>query len=188
MEIVLASASPRRQELLRQVGVSFTVITSGVDEQMDPRLSPGELVEQLALSKAEDVARRHPDRVVLGADTVVVLGNQVLGKPRDRAGAISMLERLSGREHQVYTGVAVVGQGRRRVEHEVTDVRFRALTRSEVERYVDSGEPIDKAGAYAVQGLGAVLVSGVSGDYFSVVGLPICRTVRILSEFGVEVL
>lgn len=188
MEIVLASASPRRQEILRQVGVAFTVIPSGVDEQIDSALSPGDLVESLALAKAEDVARRHPDRLVLGADTVVVLDGQVLGKPRDRQEAISMLERLSGRDHQVFTGVAVVGQGRRQVEHEATLVRFRALTRAELERYVDSGEPMDKAGAYAVQGLGALLVSGVFGDYFSVVGLPICRTVRILSEFGVEVL
>lgn len=188
MEIVLASASPRRQELLRQVGVSFTVIPSAVDEQVEVAMSPSGLVEHLALSKARDVASKHPDKLVLGADTIVVIDGDILGKPKDRSDAIAMLERLAGREHQVFTGVSIVGPQRELVFHEVTGVRFRPLSRMEIERYIDSGEPMDKAGAYGVQGLGAAIVSSVQGDYFTVVGLPLCRTVQMLSQFGVRVL
>ncbi|HLN61279.1 MAG TPA: Maf family protein [Symbiobacteriaceae bacterium] len=188
MHIVLASQSPRRQELLRQVGLSFTVIPSGVDERVDTPMRPDQLVEHLALIKAADVAAREPGALVVGADTIVVVDDAVLGKPRDRADAIAMLQRLSGRVHQVMTGVALISGDRRLVAHEETTVRFRPLTLPEIERYVDSGEPMDKAGSYGIQGRASAMITGIEGDYFNVVGLPLCRTVQMLSEFGVQVL
>lgn len=188
MEIILASASPRRQELLRQVGVSFRVVPSGIDETVTTPMTPAHLVEHLALSKARDVASRHPQALVVGADTIVVVDQLVLGKPKSREDAIAMIERLSGRDHVVMTGIALIQGDREEFAHEQTTVTFRALTRGEVERYVDSGEPMDKAGAYAIQGLGSTIVTGIHGDYFNVVGLPLCRTVQMLAHFGVEVL
>lgn len=188
MDIVLASASPRRQELLRQVGLAFRVIPSNVSEEVADPLTPGELVEHLALIKAADVAAREPGALVIGADTIVVVDGAVLGKPKDRADAIAMLERLSGREHQVMTGVALLYGNRRLVSHEETSVRFVPLTRAQIERYVDTGEPMDKAGAYGIQGRASAMISGIEGDYFNVVGLPLCRTVRMLSQLGVNVL
>lgn len=188
MDIVLGSASPRRQELLRQVGVTFRVIPSGVDEVVSTPMEPGELVRHLALSKAVDVASREPESLVLGADTIVVVDGDVLGKPRDRAEAIVMLQRLSGRSHQVMTGVALVGGGRQLVGHEVTTVQFIPLTLAQMERYADSGEPMDKAGGYGIQGRASAMIHSIEGDYFNVVGLPLCRTVHMLSQFGVEVL
>jgi septum formation protein len=188
LEIVLASGSPRRQELLRQVGLSFRVIPSGVDEQVAEPLAPGALVEHLALAKARDVAAREPGALVLGADTIVVVDGRILGKPKDRADAIAMLQSLSGRSHQVMTGVALIGGGRELVGHEETTVSFVPLTQRQIERYVDSGEPMDKAGAYGIQGRASAMINGIEGDYFTVVGLPLCRTAQMLSEFGIEVL
>lgn len=188
MQVILASASPRRQELLRQVGLTFVVEPSNVDEAVSDPLSPEQLVEFLALSKAREVAARRPEALVLGADTIVVVDGQILGKPADRDHAIAMLERLAGREHRVMTGVALVQGGREVVSHEVTVVRFGPLTRQQIERYVDSGEPMDKAGAYGIQGRAAALIQSIAGDYFNVVGLPLYRTLQMLSQFGVTVL
>jgi septum formation protein len=188
LEIVLASASPRRQELLRQVFLSFRVVPSTFDEQVSEPMPPGDLVRHLAVSKARDVAAGVPGALVIGADTIVVLDGAILGKPKDRADAIAMLERLSGREHQVMTGVAIVTAGRELVEYEVTTVRFRPLEPGQINRYVDSGEPMDKAGAYGIQGRAGAMISAIAGDYFNVVGLPLSRTVQMLSQFGVEVL
>jgi septum formation protein len=151
-------------------------------------MQPGELVEHLAVSKARDVAVGHPDALVIGADTIVVVAGEILGKPKDRADAVAMLQRLSGGAHEVMTGVAIIGAGREAVFHEVTTVHFVALAQDQIERYVDSGEPMDKAGAYAIQGRAGAMISGIAGDYFNVVGLPICRTVQLLSNFGVTVL
>lgn len=188
--LVLASASPRRVNLLEQLGLSFEVLPSGVPE--DPpggTAQPADLARGLALRKAEAVALKSPDALVLGADTVVVVDGAVLGKPRDEAEAAEMLDRLQGRAHLVITGVAVVApDGRKRVEHEETTVWMRPLTRTQIERYVRSGEPLDKAGAYAVQGLGALLVERIFGCYYNVVGLPLGRVARLLEEFGVTVL
>lgn len=188
MDIVLASASPRRQELLRQVGLSFRVVPSGIDEKVTSPMAPGGLVEYLAVSKATDVAAKVPGALVIGADTIVVVDGDVLGKPGSREEAIAMLERLAGREHQVMTGVALVQGARKLVAHEKTAVRFGTLTRAQIERYVDSGEPMDKAGGYGIQGRAAAMIEAIHGDYSNVVGLPLHRTVRMLSQFGVEVL
>lgn len=187
MNIILASGSPRRRQLLEQLGLSFTVQSSDVDESVEPGLSPAAMVEQLSLRKGQAVAERvGPDSLVLAADTVVALGDAVLGKPQDRAKAVSMLTSLSGKTHQVYTGVTLLGGGRRVTEHETTAVTFRSLSREEIVAYVDTGEPMDKAGAYGIQGYGALLVERPEGDYFNVMGLPLCRLGRMLAAFGVE--
>lgn len=187
MNIILASGSPRRRQLLEQLGLSFTVQSSDVDESVAPGLSPAAMVEQLSLRKGQAVAGSvGPDSLVLAADTVVALGDAILGKPRDRAEALSMLTSLSGKTHQVYTGVTLLGGGRRVTEHETTAVTFRSLSREEIGAYVDTGEPMDKAGAYGIQGYGALLVERLEGDYFNVMGLPLCRLGRMLAAFGVE--
>ncbi|MCR4398549.1 MAG: Maf family protein [Firmicutes bacterium] len=187
--LVLASTSPRRIELLRQIGLQFVVVPSGADETLVGG-GPAEIAEALALSKAESVAGRVGSGLVIGADTVVALDGEILGKPRDPADARMMLEKLSGRAHSVVTGVAVVdaATGRRAVEYEESRVWFRALNSDEIEAYVSSGEPMDKAGAYGVQGLGSVLVERIEGCYFNVVGLPLPRLARILKSFGLDVL
>lgn len=187
MNIILASGSPRRRQLLEQLGLSFTVQSSDVDESVEPGLSPAAMVEQLSLRKGQAVAERvGPDSLVLAADTVVALEDAVLGKPQDQAKAVSMLTSLSGKTHQVYTGVTLLGGGRRVTEHETTAVTFRSLSREEIVAYVDTGEPMDKAGAYGIQGYGALLVERLEGDYFNVMGLPLCRLGRMLAAFGVE--
>jgi septum formation protein len=188
LQIILASASPRRQELLRQVGLSFVVEPSHVNEQVSEPMAPEKLVEHLALIKAREVAARHPESIVLGADTIVVVDGQVLGKPADRSEAIAMLERLADREHLVMTGVALVQNGREVVSHEETAVRFGPLTREQIAAYVDTGEPMDKAGAYGIQGRAAALIHSIRGDYYNVVGLPLYRTIQMLAQFGVTVL
>jgi len=190
LRIVLASGSPRRFELLRQIGVNFEVEPSNVDEVRLEAEHPVTLAERLALAKARDVAARHSDALVVGADTIVVLGERVLGKPRDKADACEMLRDLSGRQHVVITGVALVHapSGRERVEYEQSAVWIRPLTPDQIARYVATGEPMDKAGAYAVQGLASALVERLEGCYFNVMGLPIARLVRMLEGFGVEVL
>lgn len=189
-KIYLASASPRRQALLKQIGLNFNVIPSKVKEIIKENLCPGELVENLALDKARDVAGILGDGIVIGADTVVVLDNQIMGKPLDSAEAALMLTRLSGAHHQVMTGVAIIDikSGLQRVFHETTCVRFRNLTSEIIENYINSGEPFDKAGAYAIQGLGSILVDGIEGCYFNVVGLPLTRVATELSEFGINLL
>jgi septum formation protein len=161
-----------------------------VEEDTKPGLSPGEIVEELALRKAVAVASRLTEGIVLGSDTIVVLDGQVLGKPADEAEACRMLKSLQGREHMVYSGVAVVdaSTGRREVSSSRTEVRFAPMTDREIAAYVATGEPMDKAGSYAIQGIGAAFVEGIAGDYFTVVGLPLRLTATMLSRFGVEVL
>ena len=190
MNIILASQSPRRRELLERGGLKeFQVVSPDVDERVGPGLSPARMVEELSLRKARAAAgKAGPEDVVIAADTVVALDGKALGKPRDREDAFAMLSALSGREHRVYTGVSVLRGGRAATEHEETAVAFRALAPGEIWGYIATGEPMDKAGAYGIQGIGALLVSGIRGDYCNVMGLPVFRLGRMLREFGIELL
>ncbi|NLI14599.1 Maf family protein [Pelotomaculum propionicicum] len=189
-EIILASSSPRRVELLKQIGLPFRVFCCEVDETPPPGLNPGQLVELLAERKAAGIAGKVDRGIVLGADTVVVCQGQLLGKPLDAEDAARMLGKLQGGAHEVYTGVALVEaeSGRRSVTHEKTVVYFRPLGENEIRRYAATGEPLDKAGAYAVQGLAAVFIHRLEGCYTNVVGLPLARLAVMLKEFGYEVL
>lgn len=189
MDIVLASGSPRRVELLRQIKLPFTIQVSNVDENNVECREPKEWVQQLALAKAKDVAHKVEHGLVIGADTIVVQKNKLLGKPQSVQEAINMLEFLSGTTHQVLTGIALVDvlSGDSITDVEITQVKFRKISRAEIESYVASGEPMDKAGAYGIQGLGALFVEGISGCYFNVVGLPINKLANNLKHFGVEV-
>ncbi|WJQ83443.1 Maf family protein [Brevibacillus brevis] len=188
--LILASSSPRRRELLQTLGLSFTVITSDVDETTAEHLSASEVVEELSLRKAKEVASRLTEGVVLGSDTVVVLDDQILGKPIDEMDAYRMLSMLQGQEHTVYSGVALIDveTGRAEVSHSLTHVRIRALTEQEIKSYIATGEPMDKAGSYAIQGIGATIVEGINGDYFTVVGLPLGLTSTLLTRFGMPIL
>ena len=188
-KIFLASNSPRRKELLERVGLTdFKVSAPNVDESVEPGLSPAEIVEALSRRKARAVKKAGPKDTIIAADTVVALDGAVLGKPRSEEDAFAMLSALSGREHRVYTGVTVL-QGERAVtEHEETAVQFRDLAPEEIRGYIATGEPMDKAGAYGIQGLGALLVSGIRGDYCNVVGLPVFRLGGMLAGLGVDLL
>ena len=190
MNIILASASPRRRELLERIGITnFTVAAPNVDESVEPGLSPADMVEELSLRKAKAAAESaRPDDLILAADTVVALDGNVLGKPKDGNDAFAMLSALSGREHRVYTGITVLRGDRAVTQHEATAVTFRALSPDEIWGYIATGEPLDKAGAYGIQGVGALLVSGIRGDYSNVMGLPVFRLGRILRDFGLDLL
>lgn len=183
---IVASASPRRKEILQKAGYAFEVIPSDADESIDGEISPCEAVELLAFRKAQSVAEKHPDAVVFGCDTVVVSDGVILGKPKDKADAFSTLKKLSGKTHEVITGVCITENGRSESFYEVTKVTFYPLSDETVESYIDTDEVYDKAGSYGIQGFGSVLVEKIEGDYFSVVGLPISKTARLLSKFGVK--
>ena len=180
MALILASGSPRRRELLGLITNDFTVCVSGAEEHTDPALSPAETVLALARLKGADVAKTHPDDTVIAADTVVALDGEILGKPADAADAARMLRFLSGRTHQVYTGVYLVCGGREAHFYEETEVTFYDLSDEEIAAYVATGEPADKAGAYGIQGKGSLLVKGIRGDYFNVVGFPVAAVSRAL--------
>ena len=179
--LILASKSPRRQELLNLITPEFLVITQDTDETILPELTPEKAVETLALRKARAVAATHGADVVIGADTVVALGKNILGKPQDEAQALAMLRTLCGKTHLVYTGVAILAPGLERVFCQQTAVTFWEMEEDWLCRYANSGEPLDKAGAYGIQGTGALLVKKIEGDYFNVVGLPVSRLARELS-------
>ncbi|MGE6259570.1 Maf family protein [Heyndrickxia sporothermodurans] len=181
-DLILASSSPRRKELLEKLQIPFTIITSHVNEDFSKSQAPEEVVTELALRKAYAISKSHPKSVVVGADTIVLLEQEILGKPNDRNHAKNMLERLSGKTHTVLTGVAIVYEEIIQTFYEKTDVTFWELTSFEIEHYLNSNEPYDKAGAYGIQGLGSLLVRSIHGDYFSVVGLPVSRLKRKLSE------
>ncbi|MCI6990160.1 MAG: Maf family protein [Clostridiales bacterium] len=189
MKIVLASQSPRRQDLLGQMGLEFTTRSPQIDEDAFQGRDARDLVQTLSREKARWVAAQLPgDPIVIGADTVVVRDGTILGKPKDPAEAQAMLASLSGRTHQVYTGVTVCQGDKVVTQAEETQVTFRPLTQQEIACYVATGEPMDKAGAYGIQGLGGLLVAGIQGDYHNVVGLPVCRLGQILRDFGVDCL
>ena len=189
MALILASASPRRQELLRTLGLAFTVKTADIDETMDPALGAEAEVARICRAKAMAVLpAAAEDDIVIAADTIVCVDDRILGKPHTAAEAAEMLHLLSGREHQVRTGVTVCTRERVVTEVDVTGVRFRLLTEAEIAAYVHTGEPMDKAGAYGIQGLASIVVESLRGDYFNVMGLPLCRLSQILQQFGVAVL
>ena len=181
--LVLASASPRRVALLRQAGATFTVVDPGPDRAWPGKAEPRHGVRALALDKAMRVAAKRPGAVVIGADTVVVLRGQRLGKPKDAAQARAMIGRLHGRKHEVWTGIAVVHGEEQRTAAEVTTVQFARLSPEDIEAYVKSGESLDKAGAYGIQGLAGQFVKRIEGDYTTVVGLPLQRLRLILAEW-----
>ena len=188
--IILASASPRRRELLGLLRIPFVVIPSAYEEVMPERHpDPAALAIHLAIEKARDVARSHPSEWVLGADTIVALEDRLFGKPRDAADARRMLSELSDKTHQVVTGVCLIEPGG--AEHTLfasTDVHFRELIEPEIAAYVETGEPLDKAGAYAIQGFGGLLIWGITGDYPNVVGLPITPLAMLLRRCGFPIL
>ena len=187
---ILASQSPRRLELLSRLVSDFEILADDSEETLIPGEKPEQAVKRLAQEKAENVSKKTgKDALILAADTVVVLEGRILGKPKDEADAFHMLSSLSGNTHQVFTGIAVLDAktGRCETAAEMTKVRFRKLSEEEILRYIASGEPMDKAGAYGIQEKGALLVEGIEGDYFNVVGLPLCRLGILLREsFQIE--
>lgn len=184
--VVLASQSPRRRELLTLIGIPHVVKPANIDEAMVPGETPTGHAERLAREKAEAIARTEPDAVVIGSDTIVVLDGDILGKPADRDEAIRTLRRLSGRTHTVHTAVAVIHRGQLESGVESVEVTFRNLDDTQIADYVDTGEPMDKAGAYGIQGYGAVIVERVHGDYFAVMGLALGRLVGLLGKVGLR--
>ncbi|UQZ86747.1 Septum formation protein Maf [Paenibacillus konkukensis] len=194
-KLILASSSPRRQELIRSLMLPYEIRVSDVNEDTEPGLSPAGIVEQLSSRKAAAVCEMYKQEnkregIVIGSDTIVVLDGAVLGKPKDKEDALRMLTALQGRAHRVYSGVACIDleSGQEAVSHQVTLVYMKPLTRSQLERYIDTGEPMDKAGSYAIQGLGATIVERIEGDYFNVVGLPLSLLSDMLNGFGIAVI
>lgn len=182
-KIILASASPRRKELLTLAGVNFTVEVADADETLEDGVTPDEAVKQLAEIKARAVFEQHADSVVIGADTVVAVDGKILGKPKNYEEANEMLNLLSGRKHFVFTGVCLMSQEKTTVFCQKTAVEFYPLSQNEIDEYIASNDCYDKAGGYGIQTNGCVLVKGIEGDYFNVVGLPVSETVRALKEF-----
>lgn len=189
MRIILASNSPRRKELLSQVGVRFEIVPSKFEEQII-ELSPSEMVEHFAYMKAKDVASAvQGDALVIGSDTIVYL-DKIMGKPGSREDAFDMLRKLGGKQHLVLSGLSIINTatGESITEHENTRVKMKELSNAEIKAYIDTGEPLDKAGAYAIQGIGSLFVESIEGDYFNVVGLPLFRLGKMLKHFGVELI
>lgn len=189
-KFVLASASPRRKEILNILGFDFDIIKSNADESsVDKTVAPSLYVQELALLKGADVAKSLKKKIIISADTIVYFGGRVLGKPADKEDAFRMLSELSGKEHTVYTGVCIMDSDSAKTVCETcaTKVRFKELSEEKIRAYIKTGEPMDKAGAYAVQGLGATFIEKIDGDYFNVVGLPLELTSRILeNEFNIK--
>ncbi|MDB4888991.1 MAG: maf [Gemmatimonadetes bacterium] len=184
--VVLASQSPRRRELLTLVGIAHEVRPADIDETYLAGEEPGPHAERLARGKVAEVSRDVPDALVIGSDTIVVVDGDVLGKPRDEAHAFQMLTRLSGRSHTVITAIAVEWRGEIRSAIVEVGVTFHPLSAEQIEEYIATREPMDKAGAYGIQGFGATIVERVDGDYFAVMGLPLQRLVRLMAELGVK--
>ncbi len=184
MKLILASGSPRRRELLEKLQVPFEVIVSDCDETLPESVPADAAAEMLAVRKAAAVAKLHPDAVVIGADTTVVLDDEILGKPQDEADCKRMLHALSGRMHKVITGVGIFWDGHSLSFSDEASVQFYPLSNAEIDAYAASDEPYDKAGAYGIQGQGALLVAGIHGDFYTVMGLPIARLARQLRTLG----
>ena len=190
MKIILASKSPRRREILETMGVEFETDVADVDESVSGELSPVEAVCEISKRKAKKVAERHTDdEIVISADTVVVIDGKIIGKPKDKEDAFNIIKSLSGRTHEVYTGFTVCGKGRTKTDFEVTKVHFKELCDDDIRRYVATGEPMDKAGAYGIQQKGNLFVEYIHGDYYNVVGFPISKICVTIKElFGINLL
>lgn len=186
VRVVLASSSPRRRDLLRMVGIAHEVMPANVDEIYVAGEEPGAYAERLAREKGASVALREPSALVIAADTIVVIDGHVLGKPRDDHDAARMLRRLSGQTHQVRTAIAVARHGRLESAVDIVDVTFRELTDDDIRKYIETGEPADKAGAYGIQGYGATIVERIEGDYFAVMGLSLRRLTELMLRVGAE--
>ena len=184
--LFLASSSPRRSELLTKAGYEFSVEPAKVSENVLHGTPPMQIVEQLSARKAETVAKLHPTDTILAADTIVVMKGRILGKPKDEETAKAMLKFLSGNVHQVYTGYTIIRGKKFLCGHEVTSVEFYALTQKEIDSYVATGEPFDKAGAYGIQGKGALFVKRVNGDFYNIMGLPIAKISRLLNSIEAD--
>lgn len=182
--LILASSSPRRKELLENLRLEFEISSSDADESFSDTLSPAEAVMELASRKSGTVALDFPDCFVIGSDTVVVHEGTILGKPESGQEALKMLKKLSGNTHSVYTGVSIISPEKETRFYEKTDVTFWELSDEEIDTYIKSGEPFDKAGGYGIQGFGSMLVKEISGDYYTVVGLPVSRLIRELRKTG----
>ena len=187
--IILASKSPRRQELLEKIGLTFTVMTEEIDETMNPDLPLTEEIQRVSKLKALAVApRAGRDDLIISADTVVCVDGKRLGKPANAEEAVKMLRMLSGRSHQVVSGLCLLQGERAETTAVTTDLHFRDLSEAEIAAYVATGEPMDKAGAYGIQGLASIFVDSLSGDYYNVMGLPLCTLAQLLPSFGISVL
>ena len=189
MNIILASGSPRRREILANTNAKFDVLTSDVDERIFKFEEPTQLVLRLAFEKCMDIAINNPESLVIGADTIVVLDNEILGKPKNEDEAFDMLSKLSNREHQVITGMSIVNieNNKKIVDYTISNVKFKNLTDQDIRDYISTGECLDKAGSYGIQGYGALLVKEIQGDYFNIVGLPISKLSDILkADFNIN--
>ncbi|MEA5445661.1 Maf family protein [Gammaproteobacteria bacterium AB-CW1] len=186
--LILASQSPRRKALLEQLGLDFQVMPADIDETVTPGEGPGEFVRRMARQKAAAILAREPGALVLGSDTAVVLDDHIMGKPRDQADGAAMLARLSGRSHQVFSAVALAGPNGVEDRLNINEVRFRPITPAEAEAYWNTGEPSDKAGGYAIQGLGAIFVEHLAGSYSGVMGLPLFETAALLQASNLPIL
>ncbi|PKM77430.1 MAG: septum formation inhibitor Maf [Firmicutes bacterium HGW-Firmicutes-15] len=189
-KIILASSSPRRQLLLQQIGLDFTVCPANIEENLSAPALPMELAQAIAFQKAQEVSRQLDGGIVIAADTIVVWKGMIMGKPENRDEAFMMLSRLSGQRHQVITGICIIDVENEvnDIDGEITDVVFSSLSSDEINCYLDSGEWVDKAGAYAIQGQGALLVDRIEGCYFNVVGLPLNRLKLMLAKKGINLL
>ncbi len=186
-KIILASKSPRRRELLEQLGLSIKIVPSNTDEAGISIKNPGKYVKELSFLKAKNISLFYPDDWVLGADTIVVVDDQILGKPRSKTDAIAMLDKLNNCEHSVFTGFSIVNQEKNCIitQSVETKVFFKCLSPQEIQWYVNTGEPFDKAGSYGIQGIGAFLVKRISGSYSNVVGLPVCEVIETLMNLNI---
>lgn len=189
-KIILASSSPRRKELLSSVGLSFRVVPSNIDEKLNPRHKPQRQAEELSLQKALAVSKKYDDAIIIGADTLVVIDDDILGKPVDFRKTKQFLKKLSGKKHQVVTGFTIIDtKSRNRVtKSETTDVYMKKLTKREIDQYIIKEETTDKAGGYAIQGIGCVLFERIEGDYFNIVGLPLYKLSEELKKFKIFIL
>lgn len=190
LKLVLASSSPRREEILEQLNLKFTIVPSKIDEENFKSSDPVELVKLLAAEKAKSVSNLVEDAIIIAADTVVVHNDQILGKPNGKLDAKKMLKKLSADQHQVITGIAVLNSssGESHLDHNITEVKMTALSEQEINSYVDKGEPLDKAGSYAIQGFGGLFVEEIRGSYYSVMGLPIHQLAKLLDKFNYGIL